>query len=149
MEQSRLPDEHRYPAMKIFNFILRLALGGIFIAAGIPKIVNPAAFATDIGNYRILPHEWINLLAITLPWIEVAAGLLLIIGVWKRANALLITLMLVVFLAAISQAVVRNLNIRCGCFGTTEGRKVGLVAIAEDFAMFAGALWLTLRERDS
>ena len=134
--------------MKILNFILRLTLSGVFIAAGALKIVDPAAFATDISNYRMLPHEWINLLAITLPWIEVVAGLLLLIGIWKRTNALLIALMLVVFLAAISQAVARNLNIKCGCFGTTEGRKVGLVAIAEDFAMFAGALWLTLRERD-
>ncbi len=130
------------------NFILRLALGGIFVVYGAPKIVNPAAFATSIDNYRLLPHEWINLLAITLPWIEVVAGLLLIVGVWKRANALLITVMLVVFLAAISQAVARGLNIECGCTGTVGGRKVGLMAIAEDLAMLAAAVWLTARERD-
>ena len=134
--------------MKVINFILRLILGGVFVAAGVLKIVNPAAFSTNIGNYRLLPHEWINLLAITLPWIEVVSGGMLIAGIWKRTNAFLITLMLVVFLAAIGQAIARNLNIDCGCFGTVEGRKVGLVAIAQDFAMLAGALWLTLREGD-
>ena len=134
--------------MKIFNFILRLILGGIFVYAGVVKIINPAAFATDIGNYRMLPHEWINLLAITLPWIEVAAGLLLITGPWKRASALAIMLMMVVFLAAISQATARGLNIKCGCFGTVEGRKVGLIALAEDTAMFFAAVWLICRERD-
>jgi len=134
--------------MKIFNFILRLALGGIFIAAGVVKIINPAGFASDISNYRMLPHEWINLLAITLPWIEVAAGLLLITGPWKRASALAIMLMMVVFLAAISQATARGLNIKCGCFGTVEGRKVGLIALAEDTAMFFAAVWLICRERD-
>ncbi len=135
--------------MKHLNFILRLALGGIFVYAGAVKIINPAGFAADIANYRMLPHEWIHLLAITLPWIEVAAGLLLIAGVWKRASALLITLMLAVFIAAIAQAVARNLNIECGCFGTVGGRKVGLLAIAEDLAMLAVAWWLTLRETDS
>ena len=134
--------------MKIFNFILRLALGGIFIAAGVVKIINPAGFASDISNYPMLPHEWINLLAITLPWIEVAAGLLLITGPWKRASALAIMLMMVVFLAAISQATARGLNIKCGCFGTVEGRKVGLIALAEDTAMFFAAVWLICRERD-
>ena len=134
--------------MKIFHFILRLALGGIFIAAGVVKIINPAGFASDISNYRMLPHEWINLLAITLPWVEVIAGGLLIVGIWKRTNALLITLMLVVFLVAIGQAVARNLNIECGCFGTVGGRKVGLIAIAEDVAMLAAAFWLTCRESD-
>jgi putative oxidoreductase len=135
--------------VKVFNFILRLALGGIFIAAGVIKIIDPSQFSADIANYRMLPHEWINLLAITLPWVEVAAGLLLITGPWKRASALAIMLMMVVFLAAISQATARGLNIKCGCFGTVEGRKVGLIALAEDFAMFAGALWLTWRETDS
>jgi len=134
--------------VKWLNLILRLALGGVFIAAGALKIIEPAAFATSIGNYRLIPHEWNNLLAITLPWIEVAAGLLLVAGIWKRANALLITGMLVVFLFAIGQAVARNLNIDCGCFGTVEGRKVGLFAIAQDVAMLAAALWLTVRDRD-
>lgn len=135
--------------MKQLNFILRLILGGIFVYAGAAKIIHPAGFAADIGNYRMLPHEWIHLLAITLPWIEVAAGLLLIAGVWKRASALLITAMLAVFIVAIAQAVARNLNIECGCFGTVGGRKVGLIAIAEDLAMLAAAVWLTWRETDS
>ena len=134
--------------MKILNLILRLGLGGIFVFAGFVKIIDPAAFSVSIANYRLLPHEGLNLLAMTLPWIEVAAGLLLMAGIWKRANALLITLMLVVFLFAIGQAVARNLNIDCGCFGTVEGRKVGLVALAQDVAMLAAAFWLTWRERD-
>ena len=148
VEEGRVPDHDRLAAMKILNFILRLVLGGIFLYAGAIKIVNPAAFATGIGNYRLLAHEWLNLLAITLPWIEVIAAAVLIAGVWKRASALLIALMLVVFLVAIGQAVARNLNIDCGCFGTVAGRKVGLMGLGEDLAMLAGALWLTWRERD-
>ena len=41
-----------------------------------------------------------NLVAVTLPWIELVAGLLLIAGVWKRESALVIALMLVVFIVA-------------------------------------------------
>lgn len=148
MVEGRSSHQHRPANVKIFNLILRLILGGVFVFAGVVKIIDPAGFASNIGNYRMLPHEWINLLAITLPWIEVVVGGLLIVGLWKRTNAFLIALMLVVFIAAISQAVARDLNIDCGCFGTVEGRKVGIITIAEDFAMFAGALWLTLRERD-
>ena len=54
--------------------------------------------------------------------------------------------MLVVFLLAIGQAVGARLNIECGCFGTVEGRKVGLVALAEDAVMLAAAAWLAWRE---
>ncbi len=135
--------------MKVFNVLLRLIIGGVFVFAGVVKIINPAGFATDIGNYRLLPHEWINLLAITLPWIEVVAGLLLIVGLWSRASALVIGVMLVVFLIAIGQAVVRGLNISCGCFGTVEGRKVGLTALAQDVVLLAMCVWLWWREKES
>jgi putative oxidoreductase len=134
--------------LKVFNLILRLILGGVFIAAGALKIWEPAAFATDIGNYRLLPHEAVNLLAITLPWIEVAAGLLLMCGIWRRASALVITVLMIVFLAAIGQALARGLDIRCGCFGTVEARKVGVLALWQDIVLFVMAAWLAWREKD-
>ena len=134
--------------MKIIDIGIRVILGGVFVFAGVVKIIDPATFANDIGNYRLLPHEWNNLLAITLPWIEVAAGLLLIVEIWARASTLVIAVMLTVFLAAIGQAVARGLNISCGCFGTVEGRKVGLVALAQDVALLAAAVWLYWREKD-
>jgi putative oxidoreductase len=131
----------------ILRRVLRLIVGGVFIAAGAVKIMEPAAFAADIGNYRLLPHEFINLLAITLPWIELGAGLLLVAGFWKHPSAVLIAAMMVVFLAAIGQAVARGLDVRCGCFGTVEARKVGFLALAQDVGLFAGALWLAWHYR--
>jgi len=134
--------------VKVANFVLRLVVGGIFVAAGVLKIAEPAGFAGDIGNYRLLPHELVNLLAIVLPWIEVAAGLLLVLGIWKRASALTITVLMIVFLAAIGQALARGLDVRCGCFGTVEARKVGVVAMGQDFLLFLVAAWLAWREKD-
>ena len=101
-----------------------------------------------MANYRLLPHELLNLLAITLPWIEVAAGLFLVLGIWKRASALVITVLMIVFLAAIGQALARGLDIRCGCFGTVEARKVGVLALGQDFLLFIAAAWLAWREKD-
>jgi hypothetical protein len=80
--------------------------------------------------------------AITLPWIEVMAGLMLIIGIWRQASAWLINLMTLVFIAAISSAVARGLSIECGCFGTVGGREVGLKAIAEDVGLLACGIWI-------
>ncbi len=153
--------------MKCFlPLVLRLVLGGIFIAAGVTKIwpvqvhASPpfvtvssyapdvAGFADSILNYRVPPRVLTNLVAITLPWIEILAGAMLVLGLWKRASALVITVLMVVFLLAITQAVVRGLNIKCGCFGTVEGRKVGLIALAEDAAMFAAAIWLARLDQE-
>jgi putative oxidoreductase len=134
--------------MKIVAVILRLVVGGTFIVAGGLKVLQPGTFAADIGNYRLLPNEAINLLAITLPWIEVVAGGLLVAGIWKRASASLIVVMLIVFLLAISQALARGLDVRCGCFGTVEARRVSVLALGEDLVVLAMAAWLAWRERD-
>src|SRR5262245_60470507 len=86
---------------------LRWILGGVFIVAGASKVLQPAQFATAVANYRLLPHELINLVAITLPAIELAAGLLLVAGAWVRGSALVVTGLSGVFFVAIVSALAR------------------------------------------
>jgi len=105
----------------IFLLCLRVALGLVFILASVDKIQNPDQFATAIANYRLLPYELIHGTAIVLPWIEVVTGSLLLLGIWTRANALLTSFMLLVFILAIAQALWRHLDISCGCFSTDPG----------------------------
>ncbi|HVM61571.1 MAG TPA: MauE/DoxX family redox-associated membrane protein [Verrucomicrobiae bacterium] len=106
-------------------------------------------FAQDVGNYHVPPRALANTVAITLPWIELLAGGLLIAGVWKRASAWVITAMMVVFLVAIAWALAHGYDIRCGCFGTVEARKVGVLALGEDFVLLAMAAWLAWRLENS
>ena len=95
---------------------VQIALGAIFIAAALPKIADPPSFAHMIYNYRILPAPLINITALVMPWVEIAAGLCLILGVWVRPARWLIGAMLVVFIIAISINLARNNAIDCGCF---------------------------------
>lgn len=131
-----------------FNVVVRLILGGLFLYAGGTKIVDPATFATDVGNYRLLPHQMVNLVAITLPWIEATAALLLLLGIWTRASALLISALMVVFIIAVSQALARGLDIKCGCFGTVTASKAGLETLALEAALLALSAWLVWRTKD-
>jgi hypothetical protein len=73
----------------------------------------------------------------------------LVLGIWKRASAVVIAALMVVFLAAIGSALVHGYDIRCGCFGTVDARKVGVTALAEDFVLLAMAAWLAWRLEDS
>ena len=101
-----------------FVSLLRIGLGLVFIAASLDKIQNPQLFADNIANYRAIPYPLINPIAVTLPWVEFVAGSLLVMGIWSRANALILSGMLVLFSLAILQALLRNLDISCGCFST-------------------------------
>ena len=95
---------------------VQLALGAIFVAAALPKLADPPSFAHMIYNYRVLPASLINITALTLPWVELLAGLALLLGVWKRPARWLIVAMLVVFMAAIAFNLARGNAIDCGCF---------------------------------
>ena len=68
----------------------RVLLGAIFIYASIHKIQEPYEFARIVHGYRLLPPELVNLVAITLPWIEVVTGAFLILGLFTRESALII-----------------------------------------------------------
>ncbi|HET7437401.1 MAG TPA: MauE/DoxX family redox-associated membrane protein [Thermoanaerobaculia bacterium] len=135
---------------------VQLALGAIFVAAAIPKITDPPSFAHMIYNYRILPGGLINLAALTMPWVEILCGLLLILGVWVKPARTIIGLMLVVFMIAISINLARGNAIDCGCFdvsaaGKTYEQRIGDMwfVIVRDTGMLLmiAQLWYAERVR--
>ena len=117
---------------KYLLLLFRVIVGFVFIYAGILKISDPAGFSDAINNYDILPLSFVNFFAITLPWIEVVAGLFLLFGISVKENSFIISAMLVVFLLAIVISLGRGLNIECGCFGTSSGTKVGIIKLVEN-----------------
>lgn len=127
------------------NWLLRLLVGGAFVFAGALKIADPAQFALAVGNYRLVPHELINLVAILVPWVEVLAGLMVLTGIWLRAAALVISSLTVMFAVVIVSALARGLNIECGCFGTVGGKHVGLVNLVIDATLFCLSALLAWR----
>lgn len=136
----------------LVHSVIAVALGGIFLYAAYDKILHPADFARIVYHYQLIgPSQHIgpwaaNLLAVTLPWLEAVLGLMLVTGVWRREAATLTSLLLAVFIVAVSAALLRGIDIEnCGCFSVTgEGRAAGFKLILADLAMLGGALLLAL-----
>lgn len=120
--------------------IVRFSIAFVFIYAGAEKISDPDAFAISISNYRILPDWSLNIFAITLPWIEVTCGILLLFGVAVKENSAIIFSLLFIFTIAIVISLIRGLSIDCGCFG--KGSMIGLTKLAENLLMLIGSLSL-------
>jgi putative oxidoreductase len=102
---------------------VQIALGAIFVVAALPKIADPPSFAHMIFNYRILPGALINITSLVMPWLELIAGLALILGVWTKAARDLIAAMLLVFIVAITFNLLRDNAIDCGCFDVSAAGK--------------------------
>jgi uncharacterized membrane protein YphA (DoxX/SURF4 family) len=136
----------------LLHALLGIALGAVFLYAAYDKILHPADFARIVYHYQLIgPNQHVgpwasNLLAVTLPWIEVVLGLALLTGVWRREGATLASVLLVVFVVAVSAALARNIDLEnCGCFSVSgEGRAAGIQLILADLLMLGGALVLAL-----
>ena len=93
------------------------------MVAALPKIVDPPSFAHMILNYRIVPGSLVNLMGLTMPWIELLCGLALILGIWRETGRTIIALLLVAFIIGISINLIRGNAIDCGCFDVTAAGK--------------------------
>jgi putative oxidoreductase len=98
----------------------RWILGGIFVYASYNKIVSPADFAKIIYGYDLFPAALINLIAILVPFLELVAGIALIIGFYPRSAALIVNAMLLVFISALSINLIRGHEFDCGCFSIND-----------------------------
>ena len=149
-----------------FNFrravilIARLVLGGIFVYAGISKIffpnthfwpmfvlkfsvsVNLTTFAQQVESYKLLSPAGADFVAHTLPFTEVALGLLLLIGWGLRIWASMVTLIMVGFLTVVTRAYLLHMNINCGCFATPE--PLTGMTVVRDSLFVALALLMTI-----
>jgi len=115
-------------------------LGLVFIAAGLFKIVDPAAFAISIARLRMAPLALVGPVAILLPWIELVAGLALLIPRLQIAAFRLTLALLIGFTAILAVAYVRGTATACGCFGSSDSffnrpevtlvRNIPLIALA-------------------
>jgi len=123
------------------GFLARLALGGLFIYASLDKLFHPAEFAKIIADYRLLPGATISLLAVVLPWAELIAGALLVVGLLTESSALLLGFFSLVFTGAVTAALVRGLDITCGCFTVSEtADNVAWSHLAVDLGLLALAV---------
>ena len=131
--------------------VARLGLGAVFVVAGILKLPDPAAAVRAVRAYRLLPEAMVGAVAFGMPIIEIAVGVALILGIFVRTAAIATAVLLTVYIAAISSAWARGLQIDCGCFSKGGAVAAGDTAypaeIARDVGLLIVALGLAWRPR--
>ncbi|MCE5265942.1 MAG: DoxX family membrane protein [Deltaproteobacteria bacterium] len=101
--------------------IVRIALAALFIYAGVVKLFDPRAFAATISTYDLVPETLLPLVAVGLPLVEAAAGVALMLN--RSWGLHLITGLLGLFVCVLGYGIIGDLDVDCGCFGTSELEK--------------------------
>lgn len=135
--------------LDVIGLLARLTLGGVLLVAGYLKAADFDASVRSVVAYDLFDFPIAEFIGITLPIIEIAAGLTLILGLFTRLSGAVGMTLMIVFIAGIASAWARGLSIDCGCFGT--GGPVDpsatryLEEILRDTALGLAGLWLVLR----
>jgi uncharacterized membrane protein YphA (DoxX/SURF4 family) len=144
---------------RIFILIVRLVLAGIFLFAGYSKLFFPnrlfsswfmikfsvssnlSNFALQVAAYKLLSPAAVDFVAHTLPFAEIALGLLLLIGYGLRIWASLVTSIMVGFWIVVTRAYLLHMDINCGCFSTPE--PLTIKTVIRDGVLVALAILMT------
>jgi len=132
---------------KTVQLLVRLVLGLTFIGASYHKILDPEAFAQVIYGYYIFPDFMINISAIIVPFLELFAGIALVVGVFYRGGLVIINGFLLVFIVIIGFNLARGHQFDCGCFSVGEPDHVSSAVwlLIRDIALLAGGVFLWVR----
>lgn len=134
---------------KPLNLAIRVVIGGLFIYAGVLKLLDTVAFAQAVDGYGLVTWRMANLIANTLPVLEIISGLGLIFNI--RGALGLVVAQLLGFMILLGYAIYMGLDVDCGCFGPsdTAGAEPDrpLSALIRDMLMFAACLFIYWQRR--
>ncbi len=157
----------RHRILNWTGLLARLGLAAVWFTSGIAKASDPLQTVVAVRAYQLLPETAVRPVAAVLPYLEIAVGLLLLVGLATRLAAVASAVLLLAFIGGVISAAARGLAIDCGCFGgggavaaggtryTTEiARDVGFLVLAGYLTWRPGSAlsvdgWVAARFRDS
>ena len=129
----------------------RVALGLVFLVAAYTKLHFNGGwhfgdyhffFAMAIDSYNMLPLWAVEWMARVLPILEAALGAWLISGLGLRWAGLVTSALLLVFIGAMTRALILHIQIKCGCFGNDE--PLTIFTLLRDSSLLLLALVVTI-----
>ena len=128
------------------SLVARLLLGAMWLYYSVPKLAQPTQNIADVRDFQILPEGLVTPFAYAQPYLELAFGILLIIGLGTRLVALLSAILLLVYIGGIISLGARGISISCGCGGgggqVAEGQTRYTLDVLRDTLFLIPALWL-------
>lgn len=116
---------------------VRWLIGLMFILSGAAKLQDPKGFTMAVYNFRVLPNALVELYATLIPYVELAAGVLLVIGLFAQPAALVAALTLLSFTLAIGWNLRRGERPDCHCFGNLFSEELSGVLVVRNTILMA------------
>lgn len=148
----------RFLGNRVVRLLARVSIGGLFLVTGVDKILHPYSFMAAIESYGVISGNAVLVVGVLFPWLEGVFGATLLLGVFPRTSAAVISGLLCVFTAAMFLAWGKELSSGCGCFPwEEESVTVGWSLVSRDIGVLLVSLyswlfpsrWLALYPADA
>lgn len=133
--------------LDVLSALARFGLAIMWMYAGYNKLGAHALTTQSIEAYDIFTPYWSQLLAGLIGPLEIAGGLILLLGIKLRPAGWVSIVVLLLFIIGLASAYSRGLQIDCGCFGPDPDSSATdlLWAIARDIGYVAVTLFMIYR----
>lgn len=113
--------------------VIRIIIGVFFVFSGFEKLAEPVEnFQAVVESYDVLNHDLASVAALIMPWVELLAGVFVILGLWLKVSLGGLCCMTIMFIGVVGQAIVRALPINeCGCFGESLSLPLPVVIVTD------------------
>jgi uncharacterized membrane protein YphA (DoxX/SURF4 family) len=122
----------------------RLCVGGVFLASAVTKMMDREGTAVSMSRYPFLPSGFGRFIAYTFPYLELAVGAMLVLGLFTRYAAVASVAMYILFTGLITYDLTRGQNASCHCFGRLSSEKLTPVAVARNLMLLAMSVLIFL-----
>lgn len=127
---------------QLIHWVCRLFLAGVFLYTGYIKLESPLQFAAVLSGYQLFPDALIVAITNYFPWVEIALGILLLVG-WKiRYAAIAACGLLTTFVVLLGVTWMRGIDANCGCFSFDD--RITPLTLLRDAFIILPALYLAV-----
>ncbi len=119
--------------------VAAVILGAIFLAAGVSKIAAAPQWRSQSADLGVPA-----LLAVTVPFMEIVIGALLVAQIARRQVALVAAALLMAFTVLLAVRLLQGRRPPCACFGAWTTKPIGWGDVARNLAFLILATGLAL-----
>ena len=124
----------------ILKRIVKYIICGVFIFAGLAKLIDPTAFMTTIEHFINLQYSFLRNITILIASIEILIGLFLFIKPTKFVLNIVIGI-LSIFCIFLAWQIITFSPLGCGCFGSII-QVTNKQQLLNDIALLMGTIYL-------
>lgn len=120
--------------------VSRVSLGAFFVPSAIRKLADSPGFQQGVREYQLLPRRVASMVAAIFPWLELAVGAALLLGLTPILAGAVAAALMVAFITAMTINLLRGRDMDCHCYGAGTTKRLGQAALVRNGVLLAFSL---------